>query len=48
MKLESTPIRSEAVCPVCKRPVAAHHTTIKVQGMTFHAYCAGYKRRAAA
>ena len=48
MKLESPPIRSAVLCPVCKRPVAAHHTTIKVQGMTFHAYCAGYKRRAAA
>jgi hypothetical protein len=48
MKLEATRVRSEAVCPVCKGAVAAHHTTIKVQGMTFHAYCAGYKRRAAA
>jgi hypothetical protein len=47
MKLEATRVRSEAVCPVCKGAVAAHHTTIKVQGMTFHAYCAGYKRRAA-
>ena len=35
-------------CPVCKRPVADHHTTIRLHGLTFHAYCAGYKRRAAA
>ena len=32
-------------CPVCKRPVAGHHTTISVHGLKFHAYCAGYKRR---
>jgi hypothetical protein len=48
MKLVPTPLTAASVCPVCKRPVAAHHTTISVQGMTFHAYCAGYKRRAAA
>jgi len=47
VKLESTPIRSEAICPVCKGPVASHHATISVQGMIFHAYCAGYKRKAA-
>ena len=35
-------------CPVCKRPVADHHATVSVRGLTFHAYCAGYKRRAAA
>jgi hypothetical protein len=35
-------------CPVCKRPVSTHHTTVSVHGMTFHAYCAGYKRKAAA
>ena len=35
-------------CPVCKRPVDAHHTTVSVHGITFHAYCAGYKRKAAA
>jgi hypothetical protein len=33
-------------CPVCARPVKQHHTTVNVHGMTFHAYCAGYKRRA--
>ena len=36
-----------AQCPVCKRPVAEHHTTVQVHGVTFHAYCAGYKRKAA-
>jgi hypothetical protein len=35
-------------CPVCARPVKDHHTTVTVHGVTFHAYCAGYKRRAAA
>jgi hypothetical protein len=35
-------------CPVCVRPVESHHTVVSVHGMTFHAYCAGYKRRAAA
>jgi hypothetical protein len=35
-------------CPVCKRPIAGHHTTIEVHGLKFHAYCAGYKRRAEA
>src|SRR3954469_5760569 len=35
-------------CPVCKRPVSTHHTTVRVHGITFHAYCAGYKRKAAA
>ena len=34
-------------CPVCTRPVESHHTVMSVHGMTFHAYCAGYKRRAA-
>jgi hypothetical protein len=48
MKLESRPMKSGSACPVCKRPVAPHHTKISVQGMTFHAYCAGYKRRAVA
>ncbi len=49
MKLESTtPTVTPPACPVCKGPVAAHHTVINVQGMKFHAYCAGYKRRAAA
>jgi hypothetical protein len=37
-----------APCPVCARPVKDHHTTVTVHGVTFHAYCAGYKRRAAA
>jgi hypothetical protein len=46
MKLESIPTKARSVCPVCRRPVASHHTKISVQGMTFHAYCAGYKRRA--
>jgi hypothetical protein len=35
-------------CPVCKRPVNGHHTAVAVHGIKFHAYCAGYKRRAAA
>ena len=35
-------------CPVCKRPIGVHHTTVEVHGLKFHAYCAGYKRRAAA
>jgi hypothetical protein len=35
-----------AQCPVCKRPINGHHRTVHVHGMTFHAYCAGYKRRA--
>ena len=35
-------------CPVCASPVQQHHTTVSLHGMTFHAYCAGYKRRAAA
>jgi hypothetical protein len=50
MKLQSLPLpaASAPACPVCKRPVAGHHTTVNVHGMTFHAYCAGYKRRAAA
>jgi hypothetical protein len=47
MKLEAAPVMTSATCPVCKRPVASHHTIVSVQGMTFHAYCAGYKRRAA-
>jgi hypothetical protein len=34
-------------CPVCVRPVKEHHTTVVVHGVRFHAYCAGYKRRAA-
>lgn len=42
----TTPEKTD--CPVCKRPVAAHHTTIEVHGLKFHAYCAGYKRRAEA
>jgi hypothetical protein len=47
MKLELKPVPAvTGVCPVCKRPVAPHHTTVSVHGMTFHAYCAGYKRRA--
>jgi hypothetical protein len=33
-------------CPVCKRPVDDHHRTVEVHGLKFHAYCAGYKRRA--
>jgi hypothetical protein len=33
-------------CPVCKRPVNPHHMTMSVHGVTFHSYCAGYKRRA--
>jgi hypothetical protein len=33
-------------CPVCKRPINGHHTTVEVHGLKFHAYCAGYKRRA--
>jgi hypothetical protein len=37
-----------AQCPVCNRPVSDHHTTVSVHGITFHAYCAGYKRKAAA
>ena len=41
-KLEKKP------CPVCTRPVKSHHTTVRVHGITFHAYCAGYKRRAQA
>jgi hypothetical protein len=50
MKLESkpAPVAPSGVCPVCKRPIGSHHTTVSVHGMTFHAYCAGYKRRAAA
>jgi hypothetical protein len=39
---------TSAECPVCKRPVADHHTTIRVHGVTFHAYCAGYRRRVTA
>ena len=35
-------------CPVCKRPVSAHHMTVSVHGIRFHAYCAGYKRKVAA
>jgi hypothetical protein len=35
-------------CPVCKRPVHGHHTAVEVHSVKFHAYCAGYKRRAAA
>jgi len=38
----------KTACPVCKRPVDAHHTTVSVHGVKFHAYCAGYKRKAAA
>jgi hypothetical protein len=34
-----------AQCPVCKRPISGHHTTVRVHGITFHAYCAGYKRK---
>jgi hypothetical protein len=40
-------IAEKAQCPVCRRPVSPHHTIVSVHGMTFHAYCAGYKRRAA-
>ena len=35
-------------CPVCARPVAPHHGAVSLHGMTFHTYCAGYKRRATA
>ena len=35
-------------CPVCTRPVEPHHTAVSLRGMTFHTYCAGYKRRAKA
>jgi hypothetical protein len=34
-------------CPVCARPVKDYHTTMTVHGLTFHAYCASYKRRVA-
>jgi hypothetical protein len=46
MQLLSKPKKTS--CPVCARPVKDHHTTVSVQGVTFHAYCAGYKRRMAA
>ena len=39
---------SKQLCPVCKRPIDVHHTTVELRGLKFHAYCAGYKRRAAA
>jgi hypothetical protein len=38
--------KTKTECPVCKRPVDPHHTKMSVHGVTFHAYCAGYKRRA--
>ena len=41
-------VSKKTTCPVCKQPVGSHHTTVEVRGLTFHAYCAGYKRRAAA
>ena len=44
MRLKS----KQSECPVCKRPVSSHHTTVQVHGTKFHAYCAGYKRRAEA
>ena len=47
MKLDTKPVQIAArTCPVCKCAVAPHHATVSIHGMTFHAYCAGYKRRA--
>jgi hypothetical protein len=43
-----TLVTNEQSCPVCKRPIDVHHTTVVVHGLKFHAYCAGYKRRASA
>jgi hypothetical protein len=47
LKLAKSQVQKDS-CPVCIRPVKEHHTTVTVHGVKFHAYCAGYKRRASA